>query len=61
MAVSEGVRFRSFYCKADASLSYSFTGSPPTGPGAVLSDWADHLPTSLKPMLTKLRRVSGVA
>ena len=29
--------------------------------GAVLSDTADHLRTSLKPMLAKLRSVSGIA
>jgi hypothetical protein len=34
---------------------------PATCPDAVLSDTADHLRTSLKPMLTKLRSVSGIA
>jgi hypothetical protein len=34
---------------------------PLAGPGAVFSDAADHLRTSLKPMLAKLRSVSGIA
>jgi len=34
---------------------------PLAGLGAVLSDTADHLRTSRKPMLAKLRSVSGIA
>jgi hypothetical protein len=67
--IHSGPRFiREIFLQADLDWgamigNYWFTVLfwPLAGPGAVLSDTADHLRTSLKPMLAKLRIVFGIA